>query len=366
MASPQDTAEILPHGTIRVHDNNNDVDLVLYPQPTRSPDDPLNWSVPRKVLSASIVLFITAFTAATSNNFGSAGTVLNDDPYDISWNEQNTAAGVLFIGIGYGTLLLSSAPWLYGRRISYLICLLWSIAGNIWFARVKTTQDAIWSQLFVGGSEAVAEATVQLSLFDVFFQHQRGLVLGLYVLATSVGTFIGPLIGGYIADSDLGWSWVGWFAAIFSGAAIVVTYFGLEETFFERDIVLSGSSPSHGTVPQETPVSIEKNNSSFPRQDEVHVLSVRRDGDHVVRPGKTYWQRIALITPSATLLGTGFKQYFFRMWNNIRIFWFPAVLYAGVQWGFQDAWLTFCMKTPVIPSLPSPHLPLSPRHVPPG
>jgi len=195
MSAYQENPDALPHGTIRIYDRSDDeTPLLLHPPPTQSPADPLNWSLTRKYWSASIVLFITAFTAATSNNFGSAGTALVDT-YDISWAVQNTAAGVLFIGIGYGTLLLSSAPWLYGRRSSYLICLLWSIIGTIWFAEINSNSDAIWSQLFVGGSEAVAEATVQLSLFDLFFQHQRGLVMGFYVLAISVGTFLGPLLG---------------------------------------------------------------------------------------------------------------------------------------------------------------------------
>lgn len=57
--------------------------------------------------------------------------------------------------------------------------------------------------------------------------------------------------------------------------------------------------------------------------------------------GKTYFQRVALITPSPTLIGTGFKQYLRRLWLILRVFAFPAVLYSGLQWGAQDAWLTF-------------------------
>ncbi|KAF5564220.1 membrane transporter, partial [Fusarium pseudoanthophilum] len=56
---------------------------------------------------------------------------------------------------------------------------------------------------------------------------------------------------------------------------------------------------------------------------------------------KTYWQRIALVTPSPTLIGLGFKQYFSSLLGTFRVFTFPAVLYAGLQWGAQDAWLTF-------------------------
>lgn len=164
--------------------------IELSPRPTHSPNDPLNWSLFRKIVHTSLVLFIVGFTAATSNDAGSAGDGMNTD-LGISWGSLNTAAGVLFIGIGYATLLLSPTISLYGRRINYIICLLFSLVGAVWFAEVQTTQDSIWNQLFVGASESCAEAAAQLSLSDIWFQHQRGASMGLYILATSVGTFLG-------------------------------------------------------------------------------------------------------------------------------------------------------------------------------
>lgn len=346
---PEDQQPLLPHGTVRIFEQFNQHGLVLHPPPTASPDDPLNWSAPRKFISASLVLFITGLTAATSNSFSVAGTALNGD-YGVTWNQINTAAGVLFLAIGFGTVLLSSAPWLYGRRISYLICLGFSIIGNAWMGRVTNAGGSIGCQLFVGASESVAEATVQLSLSDITFQHQRGLVLGLYVLATSTGTFLGPIISSYIADSNLNWPWVGWFAAIISAVTLVVTYLGLEETGFERPArsfesnkvsipvthnpLHSDSSaekaPAHPATAGVQPVVTAPEYS-----EEKHTTSEE------IQPLKTYWQRIALITPASNLVGTGFVQYWQRMWNNIKIFWLPAVVYAGLQWGFQDAWLSF-------------------------
>ncbi|GAM82396.1 hypothetical protein ANO11243_003750 [Dothideomycetidae sp. 11243] len=356
-ANNEDTQPLLPHGTVRIYDEFRSDGVVLLPHPTSSPNDPLNWSLARKTLSASIVLFITALTAATSNSAGSAGDQLVND-YGITWDQVNAAAGVLFVGIGYGTLLLSSAPWLYGRRSSYLVCMLFGVIGNAWFAHVRNSGNQIGSQLFVGMSEAVAEATVQLSLMDLFFQHQRGLALGLYVLATSVGTFLGPLIAGVIADSSLGWQWIGWSGAIFSGATLLVTYFGLEETAFERSsIALASTTPGvefgNGSIldaARQGNNNDEKPSSSAP--SEIQADGVHKDKhsaktdmklveDPIRSPKKTYWQRIAIVTPSPTLIGTGFIQYFTRMWNNITIMWLPAVVYAGIQWGFQDAWLTF-------------------------
>lgn len=313
-------------------------EITLIPTPTNSPDDPLNWSTWRRYWHAFLVLFIVALTAATSNDAGTAGNGMNEQ-LGITWDAINVAAGVLFVGIGYCTLLLSPAPFLYGRRISYLLCLLFSIIGSIWFARVQTTQDNIWNQLFVGASESCAEALAQLSLSDIFYQHRRGLVLGFYILATSIGTFMGPLVSGFILDSNvLGWRWVGWLAAIISGATLVLFYFGLEETYFDRKAVLQGHPPATQQVPSEYG-SGEKNDAQ-PSVEPV-LVHTSTDEESGQTKGKTYWQRIALITPSPTLIGTGFKQYLQSLWHVLRVFSFPAVLFSGLQWGAQDAWLTF-------------------------
>ncbi|QDS68886.1 hypothetical protein FKW77_007690 [Venturia effusa] len=334
--------EELP-GTIRLFVDSqadgslNDAEITLIPQPSSDPDDPLRWSATRRYWHATLVCFIAAFTAATSNDAGSAADSQNSE-LGISYNQINNAAGVLFIAIGYMTLLLAPTVTLYGRRINYLISISMGLGGGAWFARVKTSGDSIGSQFFVGASESCAEAVVQQSLSDIFFQHQRGTVLGFYVLSTNLGTYLGPLIGGYIADSTLGWRWVGWFAVIISGALLVVLFFGLEETTFDRRNIVEGGSTS--PTPLAAGDDTEKKGSiSMPDEHRPSVIHV---GElESAKPRKPYWKRIALITPAPNLIGFGFKQYAQRLWHILRVFTFPAVLYAGLQWGAQDAWLTF-------------------------
>ncbi|KAI1618255.1 serine/threonine kinase 16 [Exophiala viscosa] len=352
--------ESLP-GTLRLFDANGNPlategtglkkhgDIVLVPQPSESPNDPLQWSLSRKIWHSFLVCFVTALTAATSNDAGAAEYNENIE-IGVSYGSFNTGAGVLFCGIGYWTLLSSPLVYLYGRRILYLICMLFGLIGGIWLAKTQTTGDAVFNQLFVGASESVAEATVQLSLMDLWFQHQRGSVLGVYVLATSIGTYLGPLIASYIADSSLDWRWIGWFGAIFSAMTFFLFLFGLEETAFRRDkFLINGgerylidgvnraNSPhiDNGTQAAQREKTLEQ-----PHQTNSALPSVELTTGAEERP-KSYWERIAIITPAPNLRGTGFKQYFLRLFHTLRVFTFPAVWYSGLQWGAQDAWLTF-------------------------
>lgn len=333
-----DTSSLKRHG-----------DIVLVPQPTDSPNDPLQWSLARKIWHTALVCFVTALTAATSNDAGSASDGFNEYQ-GIDYAYFNTGAGVLFIGIGYWTLLSSPLVHLYGRRLLYLISMLLGLGGSIWFGFAMTSADTIWSQLFVGASESVAEALVQLSLMDLWFEHQAGSAIGIYVLATSIGTYMGSLIASYITQSYLGYRWVGYMGSIFSGGTLVLLYFGLEETQFDRaeyttmhglnvtERSAAAASASAGVdFDEKKPVTTDRGTLTPPPTDP------EKSGAGFVEPEKMkpYWQRIRVITPARNLRGTGFKQYFQRLFHTLKVFTFPAVWYSGLQWGAQNAWLTF-------------------------
>ncbi|KAF1969687.1 major facilitator superfamily transporter [Bimuria novae-zelandiae CBS 107.79] len=316
--------------------------IVLVPQPTKSPNDPLRWSLVRKAWHSLLVLYMVGLTAATSNNAGSGSDGVNEE-YGISYDVFNTGAGVLFIGIGYWALLSSPLVHLYGRRLGYLLSLVLNIGGLIWYARIDDVAGVVWSQLFVGAAESVAEATAQLSLLDIWFEHQTGSVLGIYTFATAIGTYLGPLIGAYVAGG-LGWRWIGYVGAIICGGSLVVFYLGLEETEFQRDQYITGTD-DNVVLDAEQPVA--KN----PQPDLDAEKSVPLDAASVTTPDrrlsfqvihqKSYWDRIRVITLAPNLRGTGFKQYLSRLWHTLRVFTFPAVWYAGLQWGFQQSCLTF-------------------------
>lgn len=334
-----------------------DGDIILIPQPSDSPNDPLNWPKWRKLAHLSTMAFITAFTAATSNDAGSTQDSLNEI-YGISYDAMNTGAGVLFLGIGYGTLFLAPFSYLYGRKLPYFISITLGLIGAIWFGFAKDTSDTIWSQLFVGISESCAEAAVQLSLTDIYYQHQLGSVLTVYILATSVGTYLSPLIGNFISNRT-SFRWVGWIGAIVSGALLLVLSFLTEETAFERYRYMTplnqrediqgfnndclspvvSNSEKDGNIESSLETIDFKNH----QQHAANVTQELIDGSK--EPKKTYWQTMALITPASNLKGTGFKQYWQHIFINLRMFCFPGIILSGLFWGMQNAFLSFYLTT---------------------
>ncbi|KAJ8609370.1 hypothetical protein MRB53_039135 [Persea americana] len=316
--------EKLP-GTVRIYDadvssTTSDAPL-LVPCPSDSPSDPLNWSVASKVWHATLVCSVTGLTAAIANDAAAAADQQNEE-LGISYDIINDAAGVLFLGIALGSYFLYPSTVLYGRRIQYLISLVFAILGSIWFASAKTSGDNIGSQLFCGIAESCAEALVQLSLTDIFFVHQRGSAIALYVLATSIGTFLGPLLAGLIETGQGTWRWIGWWGAIASGILFILFTFGLQESFYDRDAM--GNAQLTG--------------------GEDHDFKERKSDQKDSRR-KHYLSTIRPITRAPQVRGTGFRQYLKLLLSFPLVFAFPAVIYSGIQWGSQDAWLTFYLTT---------------------
>ncbi|ODV80808.1 MFS general substrate transporter [Suhomyces tanzawaensis NRRL Y-17324] len=322
--------------------------LILIPQPSDSCNDPLNWSLARKALNIFILTFITGFTAATSNDAGATQDSLNEI-YGIEYSSMNTGAGVLFASIAISTFILTPLASIYGRKLSYFICITMGMIGAIWFSRAKTTTDTIWSQLFVGVSESCAEAHVQLSLTDLSFFHSLGSVLTLYILATSIGTFLGPLIAGFIVQYT-NFRWVGYVAAIISFVLLLVIVFVMDETYFDRSkfknsVIQSYSSAESVTHNDEKPKNGQKIQSvdfddSADLQSRTQDLSAYvTEGAH--EPRKPYWQRKQLITLASNVKGTGFKQYCTQLRMLFKVFMYPPVIFGGLVWGIQDALLTF-------------------------
>lgn len=329
--------------------------VILQPQPTDSVNDPLNWTRSKKLWNFALLAFITGFTAATSNDAGLTQDSLNEI-YGISYDAMNTGAGVLFAAIGWTTFLFTPMANLYGRKITYFVCIFVGLVGAVWFSQSRRTSDTIWSQMFVGASEACAEAHVQQSLTDMYFLHQIGSVLTVYMLATSVGTYLGPLIGGFI-DQYCGFRWVGWIAVFISAGLLIVIFFGMHETYFDRLVYQKTEQnalidDSYYQQKQfDEKLLLEKqshsrvNNSSvsseMSQHDDAKLELAKTENNGANETKKGYWKSIALITPAVNIVGTGFKQYVKRLLMLFRVFMFPPTLYSGLIWGIQDALLTF-------------------------
>ncbi|KAF2768579.1 MFS general substrate transporter [Teratosphaeria nubilosa] len=210
-------------------------DIVLVPQPSSDPEDPLNWTRRRKFWSLAMVFVYTLGVGiATTLHY----SIMTDITHDtgITTTDLVQGNGVMFLFLGWGCLICQPIALTYGRRGTYVMSALAMVPLMIWTRYATTAGEWFAQRIIIGIVAAPIEALPEISIPDVFFAHERGTWISGYVLTLFGSNFIAPLIAGWFDDA-FGWRWTMYFGAIVSAVTAVILFFGMEETMYFRQTV---------------------------------------------------------------------------------------------------------------------------------
>lgn len=73
---------------------------------------------------------------------------------------------------------------------------------------------------------------------DLFFLHERGFQSGVLGMVFILFSTLAPLITGFLVSAK-GWRWYHWLVSILAGLDMILIYFFLPETNFERNLHLA-------------------------------------------------------------------------------------------------------------------------------
>lgn len=206
--------------------------FVLDPQPDDSVNDPLNWKVWRR----DAALFSLGFYCMVGGGMTpilAAG--FNNVAHDLDVTEAQVAltTGLYMLGLGLGSVLLSPTAILYGKRPVYLVAAICFILSGVWCARAQTFASLVCARIFMGFAVASVECLPSATIAEIYFLHEKGYRLGIYTLLLLGGKNLVPLVSAAIIQS-LGWRWVFWIVSMVVGFGLVLLFFFVPETFWDR------------------------------------------------------------------------------------------------------------------------------------
>ncbi|KAJ8108064.1 hypothetical protein OPT61_g8431 [Boeremia exigua] len=319
-----------PPGTITLEelrqttgDLHEEVEVVLHPKPSNDPNDPLNWKTWEKHLNFGLTLLYSLvifglISAATPT----WPAMMEELGFTIELLNNGYATGSAALAVG--ALLFIPFALKYGRRPMYLLSLIGQIAVMIWSAKMQNAADLIMTNLFNCLLGALAEVIVQMTVADVFFVHQRGLMNNLYVWCMTIGGSLMPIASGYITI-DQGWRWLWWWLAIVLGALLLLFTFLYEETKF-----MPGINGTPSVIPSQE-VSEDPKSTDHKRLDLEPIDSIVTT---IPPPRKSYVRRLIPWTPSegsmVQLLHHTYQPFFVMAT-------IPAVLYVALLYGLVTA-----------------------------
>ncbi|QEU60844.1 hypothetical protein KDRO_D05390 [Kluyveromyces lactis] len=217
------------------HDKSDkNAKIVLVPTPSDDPDDPLNWEMKRKLLALSCSL---VYTLGVGVPTAAIYSVLNDVSIQtgISLSQLNNATGYLFLFLGIGCFVFQPLALQYGKRPVYVFTMLATALICVWPPYTKSKGEWIGSKVVQGFFGAAIESLPEITVSDLFFEHQRSSGLATYGVTLLFASYIAPCIAGFISDGQ-SWEWVMWWCAIFAAVCTVFLFFFMEETNYDRKL----------------------------------------------------------------------------------------------------------------------------------
>lgn len=263
-------------------------DVVLVPQPSKDPEDPLNWSKWRKTITFFWASWYVFFAAGPSSALAPALLTMEKE-LNIPLANLNAGTGYLYLFYGLGCLFWQPIAMAYGRRFVLIVSLLLGGIGcQIWLVHVNDSSAMYYgNRILTGFFLAPVETLVEIMVTDIYFAHERGFYLAIYVFFLGSSSTFCPMVAGFVTSSQ-GWQWIPYWFAIFSAVGAVGCFFMLEETMYyrnnnENDVNEAFTESTVADAEKSAPISNgEKSapiNSEEVSESEEHEYHVKRIGN---------------------------------------------------------------------------------------
>ncbi|ATY65563.1 MFS transporter [Cordyceps militaris] len=357
MASAKRHPETIP-GTVHLVDlssgTGGDGIVELVPRPSSDPEDPLNWTRARKYKAMVMVLVYTlGIGIPTTLQYSVLADITRDTGISTASLVQGT--GLMFLFLGWGCLVTQPFALTYGRRGVYLVSLLATVPLMVWTAYSTSAGEWYAHRIVLGLFASPIEALPEVSIPDIFFAHERGSWMSLYVFALFGSNFVAPIMAGFFAEA-YGWRWTMHFGAMIAALAFVIVFFFMEETMYFRNTLEGLEDESQRTkggdegVMEQT-MSADASKKS-PDGGSAIVTTDTTSGSVENVPQKY----VRALKPFRRLEGRPVKKQMFQsmVLPLFIIVQFPTVAWAGFIYGINLSWYNVINATtsPVLSAAP--------------
>lgn len=343
-------------GTSALRHGKNQKDIILVPQPTDDPNDPLNWSPSRKLLS-SIWQMALPFCGGISINGLTPAYLLIQAETGISLADLNTGNGLMYLFFGLGNLIAQPIAINYGRRPTAVGSLTIMSFLVLWSSFMKTSAEWFANRILVGIFFSTIECLIELCIADTKFTHERGFHMGFYNWSLFGGALFSPIPAGFLADAA-GWRWINRMYAILGFLTALGTFLFLEETMFYRpgrvdeflnadpqssskaiDIIGTGD-PRPTSESNPHPTSESHQMAETKSKEEAQRSPVEEVGEtHEI---KTFKQRLRLWGLRDPRQPNTFLKFFFLPFTLLR---YPGIVFSGLLVGSVLSWYNVLLGT---------------------
>ncbi|KAL4997131.1 major facilitator superfamily domain-containing protein [Aspergillus recurvatus] len=197
------------------------------------PDDPyqpLNWGFRKKAIT-TVLYGLTTMGATWSSAIYSTGADQVSSEFGIGEEVSTLGTTLLLFGFGLGPLVWAPLSEVYGRKPAvlgpYFIAAIFSFGS----ATAKDVQTLMLTRFFTGFFGAAPVTNTGGVLGDIWTAEERGAAIVGYAMAVVGGPVLGPIVGGAISQSYLGWRWTQYITGIMMMFFLTLDILYIDESY---------------------------------------------------------------------------------------------------------------------------------------
>ena len=194
----------------------------------RNYQSPFTWSKSRKTLILWLSCVSTIVTAYTAGSYSSASAAMAAE-WHVS--EEAIYVGITMFTTGFGIAPMVLAPFseINGRYPVFVATGILFVICQIGCAVTQSYAGMLVARFFVGVGGSTFSTMVGGVVSDIYHAEDRNTPMALFAGAALLGTGLGPLCSGFIAQ-NVNWRWVFWHQVISCGLCILAVIVFFKET----------------------------------------------------------------------------------------------------------------------------------------
>jgi MFS family permease len=164
--------------------------------------------------------------------------------FHAGFTEVTLLSGYQLATVGAVALIVSALACKFGKRPAFLVSMVLLLVGSIVCGEAKSYSIMLGGRIIQGVGTATFESITFAIVGDLYFVHQRGSRMAIYVISQTGLVLLPSLIAGPVAE-NLGWRWAFRILSIFLGVGLLAVIVLGWETAFNRNAVYNIDISSH-------------------------------------------------------------------------------------------------------------------------
>ncbi|KAF9069463.1 major facilitator superfamily domain-containing protein [Rhodocollybia butyracea] len=189
-----------------------------------------NWSKLRKWL-LTILTSVMTINVTFASSAPTSATSRIMEQFSISSEIADLITSVFLLGYVFGPFVSGPGSELFGRKPVLAVSMTLYTLFILGQALAPNIQTLLVTRFF-SGFFAVAPLSIGGGLLaDIWPADGRGPATSLFTASVFLGPVLGPLVGGFVAESSLRWNFIFWIMFIFAAVSTLLMFVFLPETY---------------------------------------------------------------------------------------------------------------------------------------